>query len=74
MGTTCYVRGADRILRRIEHALGIRSGSTTDDMRFTLNTVRCLGCCSLAPVLTVDGETFGNVQESKVMDILEPYA
>jgi NADH:ubiquinone oxidoreductase subunit E/NAD-dependent dihydropyrimidine dehydrogenase PreA subunit len=73
MGTTCYVRGADKLMTRLETLLRVRAGETTEDRRFTLNTVRCLGCCSLAPVMTVDGETFGKVRESQVKGILDGY-
>jgi len=73
LGTTCYVRGADKLLGRLEKELGINTGETTADERFSLGTVRCLGCCSLAPVITVDGETYGRVREKEVLQIIEQY-
>ncbi len=73
MGTTCYVRGGDKILDILQETLGIEPGETTKDLNFTLETVRCLGCCSLAPVLTIDGETFGNLDGGKALALLKNY-
>lgn len=73
MGTTCYVRGAGKLLEMLEEQLNIPAGQTTADRRFSLETVRCLGCCSLAPVITVDGETYGKLDQNKVLEILEQY-
>lgn len=73
MGTACHVKGAGRIMRAAEKYLGIRRGQTTEDMNFTLEAVRCLGCCGLAPVLTVGEEVYGHVTESKVRGILSAY-
>jgi NADH:ubiquinone oxidoreductase subunit E len=73
MGTACHVKGAGRIMRAAEKYLGIRRGQTTEDMNFTLEAVRCLGCCGLAPVLTVGEEVYGHVTESKVPGILSAY-
>jgi NADH:ubiquinone oxidoreductase subunit E len=73
MGTACHVKGAARVMRALEKQLGIRKGETTEDMRFTLEAVRCLGCCGLAPVMTVGEDLYGHVSESKVMGILSPY-
>jgi len=73
LGTTCYVRGADKLLGRLEKELCINTGETTPDERFSLKTVRCLGCCSLAPVITVDGETYGRVREKEVLEIVQQY-
>ena len=56
MGTACYVRGGPRILEKAEQALGVKAGETTEDMKFTLETVNCLGCCALGPVIVGDGE------------------
>ncbi|MBM3300724.1 MAG: NAD(P)H-dependent oxidoreductase subunit E, partial [Deltaproteobacteria bacterium] len=53
LGTACYVRGGQRIVQKLQHELGVNIGSTTKDRLFTLETVRCLGCCSLAPVMLV---------------------
>ncbi len=69
-GTTCHVKGAQRILDAIERKLGITFGGTTEDLQFSLKNVRCLGCCSLAPVITIDSEIIGGVKSSAVDDIL----
>ncbi len=69
-GTTCHVKGAKRILETIERKLGITDGETTDDFNFSLKNVRCLGCCSLAPVITKDGAVIGGADYSTVNDIL----
>ncbi|MGY4706215.1 NADH-quinone oxidoreductase subunit NuoE [Candidatus Bipolaricaulota sp. J31] len=53
-GTACHIRGAPKILARLEEELGIRPGETTEDLSFTLETVNCVGCCALAPVVVVD--------------------
>lgn len=53
-GTACYIRGAPALLARLEEELGIRAGQTTPDLAFTLETVNCVGCCALAPVVVVD--------------------
>lgn len=74
-GTACHVNGADRIQEAVEEHLGISDGDTTEDGIFTLNTVACLGCCSLAPVMMVkssDGEeTYGNLTKDSVVKILD---
>lgn len=69
-GTTCYVKGASRILETIERKLGIKEGETTEDLEYSLNNVRCLGCCSLAPVVTLNGAVIGGVKSSAIDEIL----
>jgi NADH-quinone oxidoreductase subunit E len=59
-GTACHVRGATELLTRAENILGLKSGETDSDMRFTLKTVNCLGCCALGPVMTVGGAYHSN--------------
>ncbi len=59
-GTACHVRGSPRLLDRVSDTLKVKPGATSNDMRFTLSTVNCLGCCALGPVLVVDGEYHGN--------------
>ena len=71
VGTACHVRGAENILDAFERELGIDRGKTTKDRRFTLEAVACLGCCSLAPVVKVGDEVFGNVQAKDVPGIIE---
>ena len=60
LGTACHVRGAPRLLEKVTDSLQIRPGQTSADQRFTLNTVNCLGCCALGPVMLVDGEYHSN--------------
>ena len=74
MGTTCYVRGVERILEKIEDELGISIGQTTEDMQFSVESVRCVGCCSLAPVARIDEETYGRLRPGEVPKILREYA
>lgn len=73
MGTACHVRGGQAILNRLERDLGLSAGSTTVDRRFTLDTVRCLGCCSIGPVVRIDEDTFGRVRQDRVDKILRDY-
>jgi len=70
MGTACHVRGAPRLLDRITEFLNIRPGETSNDMRFSLNTVNCLGCCALGPVMVVDGEYHSNPPPKEMEKIL----
>lgn len=73
LGTACHVKGSPRILSLVKRKLGIEEGETTADMGFTLNTVRCVGACSLAPVMVVDKDTHGNVTTPIVQEILKKY-
>ncbi len=72
-GTTCYVRGANKLLDRLSSGLNVGVGETTEDKRFTLETVRCLGCCSLAPVMSIDGEIYGKLKGREIEEILQQY-
>jgi NADH-quinone oxidoreductase subunit E len=71
LGTACHVRGGPRIIDRVQEILGIREGETTEDMRFTVERVNCLGCCALGPVMMVDKDYYGNITPAKVGEILE---
>ncbi len=73
LGTACHVRGGPKILEEVERKLDIEAGQTTEDGNFTLETVACLGCCAIGPVLVVDGEYYGNASITKVGGILEKY-
>ncbi len=73
MGTACHVKGAPRILERFERELGIKTGETTSDMRFTLEAVRCIGCCGLSPVVTVGDDLYGKLSPAKAAKILDKY-
>jgi len=72
-GTACHVKGAPRILERLERELGVRTGETTRDMQFTLEAVRCIGCCGLSPVATVGQDLYGKLSPAKAANILDKY-
>jgi len=71
MGTACHVKGGGRILEALERELDVQAGSTTPDMRFTLEAVRCLGCCGLAPVVTINGDVFGKMKPREILKVLD---
>ncbi len=73
MGTACYVGGAEQVLREFERVLGIRSGEVTPDYRFSLDSLRCVGACGLAPVVTINEKVYGKVQPEQVQEVLEDY-
>ena len=73
MGTACYVRGIGEILNRIRSGLNLNIGATSLDRRFSLEAVRCLGACGLAPVMVVDSITHGGVTPDNVLEILKNY-
>ena len=73
MGTACHVRGAPRVLEVIENITGIRPGETDPDMKFSLDTVNCLGCCALGPVMEIDEEHLGKLVPNKAADLLKNY-
>lgn len=73
LGTACHVKGAERIAATFESELGIKRGMTTKDMIFTLEAVRCIGCCGLAPVLKVGEEIHGLMSKGRVPEILKQY-
>jgi NADH-quinone oxidoreductase subunit E len=71
MGTACHVRGAPRILDIARQSLGIEPGETTPDLKFSLETVGCLGCCALGPIMVLDGEYHGHFSASDAQKVLE---
>jgi NADH:ubiquinone oxidoreductase subunit E len=73
MGTACYVRGIGEILNRIRSGYDLNVGGTTENRRFSLEAVRCLGACGIAPVVVVDNETHGSVTPDSIMGILDRY-
>ena len=73
LGTACFVRGSGLLMERLEGKIGVRAGGTDPDGRFTLRTVRCIGCCALAPSMRIGGITFGKVKLDGVTDILERF-
>jgi NADH-quinone oxidoreductase subunit E len=72
-GTACYVRGGPRVLDSVERTLKIRAGETTPDGMFTLETVNCLGCCALGPVVEIDGQYHGRLSSANVEKLLSNY-
>ena len=73
LGTACHVRGAVRVLEAIERELSIKPGDTTDDLRYTLETVNCVGACALGPIVVIDGKYSGQMKTDKVKSLLENY-
>jgi NADH:ubiquinone oxidoreductase subunit E len=73
LGTACYVKGIKEVMTRIKNQYKVPEGGTSEDRRFSLEAVRCLGACGLAPVMVVGDKTFGDVSADKVVDLLEPY-
>ncbi len=73
MGTACHVRGAGRVLDVIEDVIGIKPGETDLELKFSLETVNCLGCCALGPVLEIDGTTHGKMAPGETADVLLNY-
>ena len=73
LGTACHVKGAGRILDRLARHLDVQIGGTTRDARFTLEAVRCLGCCGLAPVVTVNEDVYGKMTPTEMAKVLDKY-
>jgi NADH-quinone oxidoreductase subunit E len=73
LGTACHVRGGVRLVEQIERLLDVKPGKTTRDQQFTLETVNCLGCCALGPVMVLDGKYYGSLSASKVERVLNKY-
>ena len=73
-GTACHVKGGKAVLEALQRTLSVKVGETTRDLRFTLETVACLGCCFLAPALMVDDRYFGNLAPHDVESVLEQFA
>ncbi len=73
MGTACHVRGGKNIVEKLERELEIKVDQTTIDLKFSLEKVRCLGCCSIAPLMRINKETYGRLDQSKIPKILKRY-
>lgn len=73
MGTACHVRGASRVLDTIQDLTGIKPGETDLDLQFSLETVNCLGCCALGPVMEINGKTHGNLSPGETAEFLKQY-
>lgn len=72
-GTACHVRGSAGLLDILETELGIQAGETTKDGLFSLDIVACIGACSIAPVMTVDGEFYGRLDKNRIAEVLDEY-
>lgn len=72
-GTACHVRGAARVLDTVQDLTGIKPGETDLDLKFSLETVNCLGCCALGPVMEIDGKTHGKISAADTADVLDSY-
>ena len=73
LGTACHVRGAVKVLQRMERELGIKAGYTTIDFKFTLETVNCLGACALGPLVVIDNDYYGQMSPTKVPKMIKNY-
>ncbi|MCI6674170.1 MAG: NAD(P)H-dependent oxidoreductase subunit E [Sphaerochaetaceae bacterium] len=73
LGTACYLKGGQALVDELKSSINLDVGGLTEDGRFSLDAVRCLGCCGLAPVMTVGGEVYGKVTKAQVAGILEKY-
>lgn len=73
LGTACYVRGGQRLLKEVAKGLNIKPGKTTEDRRYSLDVVRCIGACGLAPAMLIDDDVYGRVKQTKIMEILDKY-
>lgn len=73
LGTACHVKGGENLLSVINDEIGIVPGETTEDMKFSLERVACLGCCALAPTVVIDGEVYGKMDKNKLKQLLDEY-
>ena len=73
MGTACHVRGATRVLDKVQDLTGIKPGETDTDLKFSLDTVNCLGCCALGPVMEINGKTHGKLSPANTEDVINSY-
>lgn len=73
LGTACFVKGADKILEELEKELEIKAGQVTEDMEFSIDVVRCIGACGLAPVMTIGEKVYGKLKTGEVKNILSQY-
>ncbi|MEZ7884955.1 NADP-reducing hydrogenase subunit HndA [bioreactor metagenome] len=73
MGTACYVRGAEKVVDQLKEELKIKVGGVTEDGKFSLDCLRCVGACGLAPVMLIGEKVYGRVEASQIKDILASY-
>jgi NADH-quinone oxidoreductase subunit E len=74
LGTACHVRGADKVLEQMEKELGVKTGANTPDLKFTLETVRCVGACALGPMVIIGEDYHGEMTPEKVSEVLKNYS
>lgn len=73
LGTACYVNGADKVLQEFESVLGIKSGQVSEDGKFSIECLRCVGACGLAPVVTINKKVYGKMKAGRVREVLEDF-
>ncbi|NLM43098.1 MAG: NADH-quinone oxidoreductase subunit NuoE [Clostridiales bacterium] len=73
LGTACYVKNAQQVFERLQKELNVKPGDTTEDGKFTLEATRCLGCCGLAPVITIGEDVYGKLVPDDIPEILNKY-
>ena len=73
MGTACYVKGSERLMERLSDLLNIKENETTPDMLFTVKSVRCIGCCGLAPTIMIGDNVYGKLTPKDIPGIIEKY-
>lgn len=73
MGTACYLKGGEDLIQELENILGIGVNQVTDDGKFSIEAVRCVGCCGLAPVVVIDGEVFGKLTKDRLPEVLAKF-
>lgn len=73
LGTACYLKGGQALLDEAQNALGVKEGQVTKDGQFSVEAVRCVGCCGLSPVLTVGKDVYGKVSKSQIAEIISKY-
>jgi NADH-quinone oxidoreductase subunit E len=74
MGTACHVRGSDKVLEQLEKELGIKTGGNTPDLKFTLETVNCVGACALGPMVIIGDDYHGEMTPEKVSEVIKNYS
>ena len=73
LGTACYVKGAQRVIDKFSEILGIKPGETTEDGLFTIDALRCIGACGIAPAVSINGKVYPKMNEAQVLDVIEEY-
>lgn len=73
LGTACYVKGAQRVIDKFSEILGIKPGETTEDGLFTIDALRCIGACGIAPAVSINGKVYPKMNEAQVIDVIDEY-